>query len=558
MAKPTVYTQEMVDEFFREGYWESTTWAEVWDRNAKEYPDKEALVDSRTRLTWAQAKQYTDRLALGFLELGFKRDDALVVQLPNCADISLLRIACEKAGIICMLAMRYWRQQETGYTLKKLEAVGVVILPEFAGFNYLKMIREIKPEVPTLKHVFVAGDEVLEETISLKEMARKPLEEKYPPDYLQKTRYPATEFSVIIPTTGTTGFPKFVEQPICYRIAWAKTQALMTGLTNKDITGALIPPAVAGGPNGTAVFSGPLVGAKTVFMERWDVEEALKLIERERISAPCLVPAQMAMMLRHPDVDKHDLSSIRVITVGGADVPYELALEAEDKWGCFAMGGWGSSEASPIMVALRWWPRERRLRCIGAPRTPGSKMKLVDDAGTEVPPGDIGELMIWGPGIAGGYYKDPEATWEVWTEDRWVRTGDMGQLNEYGDLVLVGRKKDMIIRGGQNIYPGEIEEMLLEHPKVQDVAVVSMPDPVMGERACAYVLPRAGEEFTFDEMVSFLKAKNIAAFKLPERLEVMEQLPLAPGGKVDRKHLERDIARKLEAEGKLFGTASRG
>jgi non-ribosomal peptide synthetase component E (peptide arylation enzyme) len=549
MAKPTAYTQEMYDEFFKKGYWDSTTWAEIWDQNALQYPDKEALVDSRTRLTWKEAKNYIDRLALGFLELGFKRDDTLVVQLPNCADISLLRIACEKAGIVAMLAMRHWRHQEMEYTLKKLDAVGVVIVPEFGRFDYLKMVKELQPKVPSLKYIFVSGDEVPEGTLSLKEMAQKPLEEKYPDDYLKETQLPATDFSVAIPTAGTTGFPKFVEVPICMRIAYAKAQTLMTGLNTKDVTGALVPPAVAGGPNTTSVYSGPLVGAKLVFLERWDTEEAFKLIEREKITHPCLVPAQLAMMIKHPNVDKYDLSSIRVITVGGAEVIYELALEAERKWECFCMGGYGQSEAGAIIVPLRWWPQERRLRCIGAPRISGSTVKLVDDAGNEVSPGEIGELWIGGTGICGGYYKDAEATWQVWTKDGWVRTGDMAQLNEYGDLVIAGRKKDLIIRGGQNIYPGEIEEMLRKYPKIKDIAIVPMPDPIMGERACAYVVLKEGEQIDLDEIVSFLKDNKIASYKLPERLELIGQIPLmVDGGKVDKKILVKDISDKLKSE----------
>jgi non-ribosomal peptide synthetase component E (peptide arylation enzyme) len=552
MAKPTVYTQEMYDEFFKQGYWDSTTWAEIWDQNALQYPNKEAVVDSRKRLTWKEAKNYIDRWALGFLELGLKRDDTLVVQLPNCADISLLRIASEKAGIVSMLAMRHWRQQETEYALKKLDAVGVVIIPEYGGFDYLGMIKELQQKVPTLKYIFVSGNEVPEGTISLEDMAKRPLEEKYSADYLKETQLPATELSVAIPTTGTTGFPKFVEVPICMRIAYAKAQALMTGLTTKDITGALVPPAVAGGPNATAVYSGPLVGAKLVFMERWDTDEAFKLIESEKITHPCLVPAQMAMMLKHPNVDKYDLSSIRVITVGGADVGYELAIETERKWGCFCMNGYGLSEAAPIVVPLRWWPQHRRFRGIGAPRIPGSKIKLVDDKGNEVPAGEIGELWIGGTGICSGYYKDNEATWEVWTKDGWVKTGDMGQLNEYGDLTIAGRKKDMIIRGGQNIYPGEIEDMLRKHSRIIDVAVVQMPDPIMGERACAYVVLKEGEKFTLDEMVSFLKDNKIASYKLPERLEFIDQIPLTTdGGKVDKKVLTSDISNKLKSEGKV-------
>jgi non-ribosomal peptide synthetase component E (peptide arylation enzyme) len=448
-----------------------------------------------------------------------------------------------------MLAMRHWRHQEIEYTLNKLEAKGVVIFPEFGDFDYMGMIKEIQPKVSSLQYIFVIGDDKPEGTINLHEMAEKSIEQKFPADHLLKTRFPSDEFCVIIPTTGTTGFPKFVEQPICYRMAWAKTNALESGLCHQDIPGALIPAAVAGGPNGTAVYTGALVGSKIVFQEKWDIDQAMRLIQDEQITHPCLVPAQLGMMMGHENVSKYDLTCMRLIVLGGADVPYDLVRAAEDRWGCFAIGGWGQAEGSPNIVPSRWWPRERRMRTLGTHRIPGSKIKIVDSDGKELPKGEIGELWIWGPGIAGGYYKDPELTWQTWTEDRWVRTGDMAQISDDGDMVISGRLKDMIIRGGQNIYPGEIEELLLKNDKVKDVAIVSMPDKVMGERACAYVVLEPGAQLTLDEMVDYLKSMNIAKYKLPERLEFIDKVPLtAEGGKRDKKVLAEQIKSKIETE----------
>ena len=194
-------------------------------------------------------------------------------------------------------------------------------------------------------------------------------------------------------------------------------------------------------------------------------------------------------------------------------------------------------------------PRDQRLLTVGRPSI-ANEVKIVDESGLEVRQGQVGEIMARGPMCGFGYYKDPEASMKVWTQDGWYHMGDLGKFDEKGNLILIGRAKDMIIRGGQNIYPLEIENLLLTHPKVLDVAIVGMPDPVMGEKACAYVVPKAGQEFKFDEMVSFLKEKKIANYKLPERLEIIGKLPAVAGQKIDKKALQQAIAQKLKSESK--------
>jgi acyl-CoA synthetase (AMP-forming)/AMP-acid ligase II len=196
-------------------------------------------------------------------------------------------------------------------------------------------------------------------------------------------------------------------------------------------------------------------------------------------------------------------------------------------------------------------PQDVRFLTAGRP-VPGVEVKLVDDEGKEVSPGGVGEVWVRGPTFVSGYYRDAEATAQMWTQDGWFKMGDLGKWDYRGNVAIVGRKKDMIIRGGQNIYPVEIENLLILHPKVSAVAVVGMPDPVMGEKACAYIVPKSGETFTFEEMVSFLKSKNIALFKIPERLEIVERLYMvADNQKVDKKVLQQDIREKLRAEGKI-------
>ncbi|MBI4330035.1 MAG: AMP-binding protein [Chloroflexi bacterium] len=547
MAKPVRFTPEMIKHYQSLGIWTSDRLSEYWDKNAAERPDREAVADSRGRLTWAQAKQWIDRMALGLLGLGFTRDDMLAVQLPNCVELMLLRIATEKVCVLCLPVLRTFRQQEMEYILKRTGAVGLVVPWRYRGFDYFQMVQEIRPALPNLKHVISAWDDIPPGTIPLKGIVEKPSERDYPGDYLKKTTCPPVEYSLVLTTSGTTGFPKFVEHPVCSRIYIGKVYAKGWKITESDVIGVLGPAAT--GPNHAAYWSAPLVGARCVMLEHFEAEAALRLIEKERITFTGFVPAQLALLLRHPNFDRYDLSSLRCVVCTGAPLSYKLGVEAEAKLKCPIVQSYGSVDAGGSMMHYPEDSQEVRLLTAGRPM-PGVEMKIVDDSGREAPRGAVGEVWVRGPTFVSGYYKDPEATSHGWTPDGWFQMGDLGKWND-GNIMIVGRKKDMIIRGGQNVYPVEIENLLVLHPKVAGVAVVGMPDPVMGERACAFVVPRPGAEFTFEEMVSFLKEKNIAMFKIPERLELLERFPMvAADQKVDKKVLQQIIRDKLAGEGK--------
>ncbi len=549
MAKPVRFTPEMIAHYQRLGYWTQERLSEAWDRNAREYPDREAVADSRTRLTWGEAKKWIDRVALGLIDMGFKKDDVLVVQLPNSVELTLLRVATEKASVLCLPVLRTYRHQEMEYILKHAEAVGLVIPWQYRGFDYFQMVQEIRPGLPELKHVIMVGNEVPQGAISFKSIVDRPIEQSYPPDYLTKTTCPPDEFSLVLTTSGTTGFPKFVEHPVNSRMYIGRAYAENWKLTRDDTVGILGPAAT--GPNHAAYWSAPQVGARVVSLEHFEAEAAMQIIEKERITFTAFVPAQLALMLRHPSVDKYDLSSLRLVVCTGSPLSYNLGVEAEKRLGCPIVQSYGAVDAGGSMMHSPDDPRDVRLLTAGRP-IPGVEVKLVDDEGKEVPAGAVGEVWVRGPTFVSGYYKDAEATTHGWTPDGWFKMGDLGRWDDKGHVQIVGRKKDMIIRGGQNVYPVEIENILVLHPRIAAVAVVGMPDPVMGERACAYVVPKPGQNLTFEEMGSFLKARNIALFKIPERLEILERLPMvAADQKVDKKVLQQDIKGKLKAEGKI-------
>lgn len=546
MAKSSRYTPELIEEYTKEGYWTPTTLSDIWDRNAELYPDEEAVADSKSRLTWLQAKKWIDRLALSFLKKGIKKDELIVTQLPNCIELCIIRVACEKAGMVCLPALPNLRRNEMEHLLGHHDAKAIVIPWKFRGFDYFKAIQEIRVNLPNLEHVFVLGSRVPKGVTPIKEMIQDPLEERYPPGYLDETKCPATEVSLVLHTTGSTGLPKLVEYPMCCRIFSNKEQIRIFKLTRDDVIGIIGP--APGGPNNIAYLTAPEVAAKVVMIERFSPEDAFKLIEREKVTFVGVVPAQLAMMLEDPKVQEYDLNSVRYWYSVGATLPYKMGVKVEEKMGGTVVIGYGIAEWGGFTITPPELPRETRLTTSGKP-IDGTHIKIFDDNGKEVPKSDIGEVWGGGPCCVSGYYKDPEANRQSWTADGWFKTGDLGKLDEKDNLIIVGRKKDMIIRGGQNIYPVEIENLILTHPKVSKVAVVKMPDPVMGERACAYVVPRSGQDFTFTEMLPFLESRDIASYKLPERLEIVDTLPMVGGGqKVDKKTLEKNIAEKIKGE----------
>ena len=552
--KPVRYDQKEIDKYLKEAHWDKTILPDYWDKNARDWPNKEALVDSAgSRLTWAQAKQRIDRIALAlFKELKMNRDDRLMVQLPNCVEQVLVRLACEKAGILSIPELTTFRQAELNEIASLTQAVGIVIPREYRKFDHYQMAKEIQSGLPKLKHIIVMGEDVPKECISLKKIMEHPYEQEYDLSELETTKLDAVnEVGFLVTTTGTTGLPKLIEHRIAAREIWtAKAHIRNWGLGPDDCVLTIAP--LAGAAGGTPTYvTAPVAGAKVALEYLYREEGTLEFMEKERVTVIALVPTQLARLLQLP-LKKYDLSSLRFIKTAGGYLPPPLAKEAEEKFGCPILGTYGTQDTGSISGVPITASEEQRYATVGRLH-PGIEIKILDDNGKKVKPGGVGTLWFKGPGNAIGYYRDLEKTMsEAFDKDGFATPGDLVMLGDDGYLKIMGRKKDIIIRGGQNVYPKEIEDYLLAHRKVTNAAVVPMPDPLMGERACAFVTVKKGEQFTFDEMMEYLKSKKFAMFKLPERLEVVDTLPLVgESGKIDKKAMVKMIADKLKAEGKI-------
>ena len=547
--KPIRYKKEMVDEFLNEGYWTRELFYDFWERNARELGDREALVDSKYRVTWAEAKKLVDAIAYTWVEMGIPKSSRIIIQSPNSVYGFLARIAAERAGLISLTVYPYLRERELTYMVERTEAAAVVILNEYRNFNYLEMYRELQKKFPHLEKIFLFDDEVPdgapEGTYSLTKLAQAAAEKPIDEDTLKARRLdPIGDVALLTTTSGTTGIPKLVEWPTASRVCTSKGRVDIWGLTHEDTTMAIAPHA--GGAAGTLTyFAAPLAGAKTVMLEEFDPEAALALIEKEKATAIGVVPTHLVRMLE-VDASKYDLSSLRFIRSAGGYLSPQIAEEAETAFGANITSDLGTQDMGSVSGCRVEDSKDLRRRTVGR-MLPGNKVRLLDkDTGEPVPDGEPGILYFRGPHAPAGYYRDEELTSTVFDPEGWTSTGDIVKFDEEC-LWILGRAKDMIIRGGQNIYPAEIEGLLNDHPKVASVAVVGYPDREMGERTCAYVIPKGDQDFSFEEMVEFLKGKKLAMYKLPERLEVVDDFPaVGDSGKVNKETLKKDIAAKVE------------
>jgi len=546
----TMLSRERVEKHIREGTWLGLVLSDLVDKQARSFPDKIFMTDSRRRVTWREFDLITRRLALWLLRMGVKKHDRVGVQLPDRIEYFAMVVATSRIGAIYVPFNHQFREVDLIPLLEFCKPVVMAIPLQFRKFAYLPMYQELKSRYPWLKHIAVSSDEkrtVSGDTdmASLEEIMEEPLEEDFPEDYLEEYRPEPNDLCFILLTSGTTGIPKGVMHTHNTWICGCVNQIAQLGVRPDDVFLVLYPMF---GTSALVKMTGVIFyGASAVMMDKYSGEEALKIAEKERVTIICGVGAHLIGMLSNPNFADYNLSAVRLVFSVGGPVTAALAKEVEECMQCRINFLWGSSEATGHTQTLLTDNDDIRLATVGRP-VPYMSVKAVNADGVEVPNGEAGELLVKGPNNFVGYYRNPQLDRETIDPDGWLRTGDVGIFDKDGNLTIVGRSKDMILRGGENIYPREIEELLSKHPKVKDVAVVGAPDERLGEIVCAYVIPKGKETVTFNEIVSYLQGK-IQVHKLPERVEIVNKFPMTDAGKVIKARLREDVANKIKREG---------
>lgn len=519
------------------------TAADCCDRNAGEIGGREALVDRRRRLTWSQVKESSDRLALGLLDLGLQHDDRVLVQLPNGAELYLTRLAAEKAGLRLVTVTPTFRRAELEAIVAFTRPAAAILPREHHGFNHYELIESLRP--PELRHLLVAGEDVPPGARSLEEMFA-PTAKTRGAERLEKTRHTVLDVCQVATTSGSTGTPKCVEVPLYTRLLTGCIHLRRYGVDRRD-TMAAVTSIVSGTADAMLYNGGCQAGARMVLLDHFSAEETCAALEAERVTAIPVVPTMIARLLALPDFSRYDLSALRVVVSHGALLPYALGLELEQRLGCRVTQGYGSVDCGGITANFWDDPPEVRLGTVGRPLD-GNRVRIVDENDRDVSPGQVGRLLVRGLHSDAWFFNNPALN------DRSRRRGffdlqELGRMDSRGNVILMGREKDLIIRGGQNIFPADVEGVLAQHPRVLEVCVVGMPDAEMGERVCAYVVCRGGEPLSLADSSSFLEQKGLARFKWPERLVAVDSLPkVAAGQKVDKKKLREDIRARLSED----------
>jgi fatty-acyl-CoA synthase len=480
--------------------------------------DALALVFGPTRLTYRDLAVRMNRLAHALRERGLERGDRLAILTFNCHQFIEAFFAAAQLGLIVVPLNFRLAGPELEYQLTDSEAAAIVVGEELAG-----TVAGLRARLPGLAHGLVVGERIPAGMESY-EAALRGQPTGRPPG-------PGGAFDdpfCIIYTSGTTGLPKgalLTQQNVNVT---SLNQILEWGCTGDDRTLTMAPMFHVGG---SLVLTVPLlhVGGTAVVMERFDPAQALELIERERITIVFGVPTMWTSIIEVPDIGRRDLRSLRLAVSGGASQPLAIMKRFQQALGVPFTEGYGLSESASCSSVLRWEDAPRKAGSIGKPFI-YNEMRVVDDDGRDVVPGQIGEIVQRGPTVMVGYWRNPEAT-RAAIRDGWLHTGDLGTVDEDGFFYCKDRKKDMIISGGENIYPAEVEQALYRHPDILEVAVVGVPDERWGEAVKAVVVRRPDRPLTEADVVEWCRA-SLASYKKPRSVEFVDALPRNASGKV--------------------------
>jgi long-chain acyl-CoA synthetase len=489
--------------------------ADLLSRSAAERPDRVAIKLDDTELSYAALDAAAARTA-GFLRAkGVQPGDRVGIMLPNVAYFPICYYGVLRAGAVVVPMTGLLKEREVAFHLGDSGAKVLFAWHQFADAAHAGA------EQTDAECVLVEPDEF------------EALLERYQPAVEVAERLP-DDTAVILYTSGTTGKPKGAELTQDNILRNVDVAAGLFGLDERTVTLGALPFFHSFGQT-CALNATVSVGGLLTLIPRFDGGKALEILERDRVTAFMGVPTMYAAMLHDPAGDETDTSALAVCVSGGAAMPVEIMRAFEDRFGCQILEGYGLSETSPV-ASFNRRDRERKPGSIGLP-VDGVEMRVIDDAGNAVPQGEVGEVAIRGHNVMKGYWKLEEATAEAIDADGWFKTGDIARVDEDGYFFIVDRKKDLVIRGGYNVYPREIEEVFYEHPAIREVAVIGIPHDELGEEVAAAIALKAGADSTPGELRDFVK-QRVAAYKYPRHVWLVDDLPKGPTGKI----LKREIA----------------
>ncbi len=548
------FPQKEIDEYVARGIWHNLTFGDILDRNVACIPDKTAFIDDTKAITWRELGRQSERLALHFLKLGLTYGDFVVVVTPNIVEFFSILFAMARIGVIPVACLPRHRKMEISHMVSLHDAKAIIV-PSGEKFDYVGMVKEFCADASTLKLFFTVGGEPVKDWIAIESLLKEDIEKGYPADHLARFKPDANDLVMEQLSGGTTGLPKGIPRTHNEYICLWEYVGRRGGNTDDTVFLCLTP--VAHNMVMSAI-AGPMTyyGGTTVLTKSTRPEDSFRLIEKHGISNVELVPVLITYWQEAVEVrKKYDLSSLKIIGAGAQKVKPELVRWCLEELKVSFTNTFGMTEGPHI--ATRWnSPAEAHLYTVGRKIVPdpSSIVKLVDQRNQEVKPGEIGEMVTKGPMCFRGYFRNPEENAKVFDAEGFFHTGDLMSQRPDGRFVVEGRKKDMIIRGGENVYPEPVEALLMKHPKVVNAAVIGIPDARLGEKLCAFVQAADGQDITMAEVQQLMQAQGVAVYQWPERLEVVNGWPLTALNKIDKRLLRAYATAKLVKEGAIDAT----
>lgn len=539
-----IHGQRLIDPalaagYGREGFWPGRLVTDYFEAAVAARPAHPAVVDNRFgSVSYAQLAHEVERLARGLSALGVSRGDCFIVQLPNWRVFTVFHLALTYLGALTINVPVTYRQHELRFIARVTSAAGIVIPDEFRGFDFAAMLDGLLSELPALRVAVVVGEHVPGRMRHYSEVVDCQPGQEHRAAFGNQKPAP-NDVTAISFTSGTTGEPKGVMHTSNTFAAINISMARAYGLGSDDV---IFMAAPLGHSIGLmhGVRLALFLGATLVLQDQWDAGIAISLIVREHATFTAGAPPLLHDLLSHPGLPAAGrLPSLRVFLCGGDFVPERLLRAAPASLPfTFVTGLWGMTEGIGTACRLRT-PLERRGTTVGQP-FPGTEVRIASpNDGASLPPGHEGELLIRGPQVFVGYFGRPDLNAAAFVADGFFRTGDLALVDEDGYVIITGRIKDLIVRGGVKISPAQVERVLSSDPRISAIAIVGAPDERLGERICAFVVPRAGAALTLQDLAATAEKRGLAKHNWPERLEVVEKLPFTASGKVQR-HLLRE------------------
>ncbi|MFY1690308.1 AMP-binding protein [Plantactinospora sp. WMMB782] len=503
------------------------------------YPDRSATIcwyaDGRPaeRRSYAELSATVERLAAALARLGVRRGDVVTLQLPNSWQLVALSLACARIGAAAGPVAPIMRRRELEFMTRLTESPVYVGVTSLRGYSYDEMSAEVARAVPTLRHRVLLGGPTTEGALDFDAfLLGRAWEDDLAPGELDDLEAGPDDLAQVMFTSGTTGEPKGVMHSHRTLYAINRRQIEVLGLTPDEITAMGSPTTLQGGYTWNFVMP-IMLGASAVQVDAWDPTLMLRIFEAERVTFFYGAPTFLMDLIREQRQWPRDISALRAFGTGSAPVPPVLVEQARDVLGCRVYAVWGMTENGCVTVTRPEDPLMRAAESDGTP-VPGMRVRIVDEStGEPVTAGEVGLLQVRGENQCLGYYRRPELYRQSLTPDGWFDTGDLARDDGYGGIRIAGRVKDIIARGAEKVPVAEVEAALLRHPAIRDVAVVGYPDPRLGERACAVIVPE-GPAPTLDDLRAHLTTLGMAKPYWPERISVVDELPKTPSGKVQK------------------------